>query len=575
MRVTLIHAPPWKIPSPGESFLPGEGPPRSADSALINDGDFCTLPYGLLSLAAQLRKEGMEAEVINLSNWLWKDIIFWAKHCPADVFGISCLSVNRRGVTSLANLLRLLHPSSHIVLGGPHATALPREILEHCPAIDSIVLGEGEQTFLELIARLKSKKELLGLQGAAFRMGTKIEIGPPRERINELDSLASPLDYYSSHIILSSRGCPGQCTFCDSESMWQRKVRFHSAGYVLDMLDTAVNKHAHRFLCIKDDTFTANKARVLEICRGIETRGLKFVWSCDTRADALDQEVLRAMRLAGCRLLSLGVESGSQEILNNIKKRITPEQVLEATALAKSFGFQVRYYMMWGNRGETIDTFRQSLALIQKGRPHQVIFTLLSVYPGTKEFALLEQENVFQKEIFFSADFPTLKCFLGKQEDFAVIRQEVERLGKQPGYYQYTEEESRNIVKHLPNLPEAYLDYAAACCRSGNYPLAEQNARLALELGYPLPGLALNCLGCIAAAKGNFADARSAFSSAVQIYPHAIALSNLQTLNQWLAQGGVASKSRMLLMPDCSFETNWLQVQPEKPVPVDRSSPSN
>ena len=130
---------------------------------------------------------------------------------------------------------------------------------------------------------------------------------------------------------------------------------------------------------VKDDTFTANRRRVIEICQGIRQRGLKFLWSCDTRADVLGDEILREMRLAGCERLSLGVESGSPTILRNINKRITVEQVTESTQTAKRYGIKVRYYMMLGNRGETVETFEESLAFLKRAQPHQYLFSCLSI----------------------------------------------------------------------------------------------------------------------------------------------------------------------------------------------------
>jgi radical SAM superfamily enzyme YgiQ (UPF0313 family) len=569
MQIVLLHAPPWKIPSPGEPRDPTDGPPSNHPSPAISDADFRTIPYGLLSLAAQALRAGHQVAVFNLASFPWRDVTLLVEHVKARLFGICCLTSNRRGVDALARLVREAHPAAHIVVGGPHATALPRETLAHYTAIDTVVIGEGERTFMELVDRLEAGGSSTGgIAGTAWRSGDSIEVAPARPRIDDLDSLASPLDYFASHIIVTSRGCPGQCTFCDSKTLWGRRVHFHSVGYVLDMLQQAVLRHGLKFACIKDDTFTAHRKRALEICQGILERKLNFVWSCDTRVDNLDEELLRAMRMAGCRMLSLGVESASPEVLKNIKKNIDPDTVMRVTRIAKTFGFQVRYYMMWGNRGETRETFQESVDFIRAARPSQVIFTLLSVYPGTEEFKMLEDDGTFTPEVFFTSDVPTLKCFLGRGGDLDAIRQELRQFETRLDYWQYGPKECADVLGRLPNLHEAHLDLAGAYCRAGDHEAAEPHVRRALQMDYPLPGLAYNYLACIAAARGDLEGVQRNLARAERCYPHGVVLRNKQILEDHLAQGGPARGSPLQLVATSDFETVWLEQQPEKSVPV-------
>ena len=122
---------------------------------------------------------------------------------------------------------------------------------------------------------------------------------------------------------------------------------------MLDVLEAVVRRHGRKIIAIKDDTFTADRDRALEICQQIRHRNLVFIWSCETRADCLDEELLGAMRMAGCKRISVGVESASEEILKNIRKQVLPDLVQDVTQLIKRYGIQIRYYMMVGNRGET------------------------------------------------------------------------------------------------------------------------------------------------------------------------------------------------------------------------------
>jgi hypothetical protein len=197
MRIVLLHAPPWKIPRPGERSDVADGPPARVERPLIQDADFCTIPYGLLSLAAQALRAGHEVEVLNLSVFPWAEIERLLRDRPAELYGLNCLTINRRGVMAVARLVRRLHPAAHIAVGGPHVTALPDQFLAACPAVDTIVRCEGEATFLELIERLETGQSITGLAGAVVRQQGEFHAGPDREPIRDLDSLASPLDYFS------------------------------------------------------------------------------------------------------------------------------------------------------------------------------------------------------------------------------------------------------------------------------------------------------------------------------------------------------------------------------------------
>ena len=332
MRIALLYPPPWKIPVSGESidFLK-DGPPATYNEPSIEKADFLFSPYGLLSIAAQALRAGHDVVTINFSNFVWRDIESLIHYIDANLYGLSCHTLNRRGTAMLAKLIREVHPEAHIVCGGPFVTALPEETLKHYKAIDTIVIGEGEDTFSELIVRLENGRSLKGLAGTAWRSGKSIHIGPPRKRISNLDALASPSDYFKTSILTTSRGCPGECTFCGSKTMWGRQLTFHSVDYVLDMIYKAVHKHGQKIIAFKDDTFTANRERALAICKGIIKQKLNFIWSCDTRVDALDDEMLYFMRQSGCQRLGLGVETASPLILKNIKKKISPRAVLDAT----------------------------------------------------------------------------------------------------------------------------------------------------------------------------------------------------------------------------------------------------
>jgi anaerobic magnesium-protoporphyrin IX monomethyl ester cyclase len=521
MRIALLYPPPWKLPMPGEApDVGGEGPPTEFAAGDL-DADFFQTPYGLFALGAQALRAGHQVKVINLSAFAWRRVEEVIRALDADLYGMSCWTANRRGVALVAREIKRVKPGAHVVVGGPHATPLAREMLAHYPAIDTVCVGESEATFLELVDRLSKKQPTQGLPGTVYRDAAgAVVVGPERPAIEDLDSLSSPHDWFDTHIVMTSRGCAWRCTFCGAESIWGRSYRGQSVPYVLDALERAVSRLPVKMVQIKDDTFTTNRKRVLELCRGIRERGLKFLWSCDTRVDVLGDELLREMRLAGCERLSLGVESGSQKILDAIDKKITVDEIVESTEIAKKYGIKVRYYMMVGNRGETRETFDQTLRFLERAKPHQYIFAALSVYPGTRDYELACEAGWLDPEFYFERDFQELKTtFDASDEDTDFFRDWFDRNKGLHEPYREGSAECRAILEQLGDHAPAHMDVASVCWREGKLDEAEHHAKRALELGYPLPGLALNVLACIAAKRGDTEGMRARFAEAMKRDP--------------------------------------------------------
>jgi anaerobic magnesium-protoporphyrin IX monomethyl ester cyclase len=570
MRVVLLYPPPWKIPAPGEApDANGDGPPAGYREGDL-DADFHQTPYGLFSLGAQAMRAGHAVKVFNLSSFSWRRVEDVVRALDADVFGMSCWTANRRGVALVASLIRRIHLGAHIVIGGPHATPLAPEMLEHHPDIDTVVTGEGDDTFVELLGRLTAGVPLAGLAGTVYRDGPAIVRAPERPSIPDIDALASPHDYFSTHIVMTSRGCPWQCTFCGAETSWGRGFRGQSVRYVLDSLESALARLPVRMIHIKDDTFTTNKKRVIEICRGIRERKLNFFWSCDTRVDVLSEELLREMRLAGCQRLSLGVESGSAAILKAINKKITVDQIVRSTELAKRYGVEVRYYMMLGNRGETRGTFEETLAFLERAKPHQYLFSCLSIYPGTLDFQDAEKAGWLDREVYFTGDFQELKTpYDASPEDTALMSDWfTKNRGLREGY---TPDSAacRGILERLGDFHAAHMDLAGALYREGDFAGAEAQTLRALELDYPAPGLAFSLLACIAATKNDFTAVEEHLRKALRRDPqHWVVARNAETFRSFLASGGSASGRPLELVAGHGFALFERTVQPTLPGPL-------
>ena len=569
MRIVLLYPPPWKITSPKDEGG-NSGDLSPTDNTNIEDMDEKTMPYGLLSLAAQAKRNGHDVILLNLYTFAWKDITELLRLISADVFGLSCFTSNRIGALSLSNLIRDIHPESYIVLGGPHASALPIEIMQHCETINGIVIGEGEATFNDLIERLQTNQPTFDIPGMAHRTAHGVAIGPARERIENLDRLASPFDYYKGHLLITSRGCPGNCTYCGSRSMWGKRLRFHSAEYTVNMLHRLISKYNERLIAIKDDTFTFNRKRVIKICDEIIKHNLRFVWSCDTRVDTLDEEVLYAMRRAGCQIISLGVESASREILDNINKGITPEKILQATNMAKEFGFQVRYYMMAGNRGETAETLQESIDFISKAKPNKFLFSFLSIFPGTKEFNLAEKNGIINREMFFNKHNQFFKYFYGQNNNKQLnqIVNWIKSHMSTSNSWDYNVSQLERILKLFPELEGVQMDLGRAFYQKGDFNQARKEIRIAMDKGYPLQDLIYNYLACIAAKQGDIKQSLHFLEKAKNAGTCYAVEKNIATLRSWAQKGGMERVEDIELIADHNFAKGRLQEQPNYPGPI-------
>lgn len=568
MRIALVYPPPWKIAAPGEPVPAVDGPPDGFAPGDL-DSDFYQTPYGLLSLGAQAIAAGHQVKVLNLSAFAWSRVEHILGELDADVWGMSCWTANRRGVALAADCIRRYHPRAPIVVGGPHATPLAREMLAHHGAIDVVCEGESELSFAEIVARAGAAQSLCGITGTVYRDGSQVKAAPPRAAIRDLDALRCPHRDFTTHIVMTSRGCPWACTFCGAETSWGRGFRAHGIEYVLDMLGYALERVPVRMLQIKDDTFTTNKKRVIELCRGIRARQLNFLWSCDTRVDVLDEELLREMRLAGCQRLSLGVESGSQRILDAIDKKITTDEIIASTEMAKRAGIKVRYYMMLGNRGETAQTFNETLEFLSAARPHEYLFSCLSIFPGTPDFREAEK-TWLDREVYFSGDFQELKVpFDASDDDTALFNDWFSKNKGLRTFHQDGVDECRAILGRLGDHAPAHLDLAGAYYRDRRYDDAERHARRALELGHPTPGLVQNTLGCIAFRRGNIQGMQDAFMLGAKIDPqHPALIANVEAARAWFREKGPERGLPLDLAVRHDFQLLERTLQPALPGPV-------
>ncbi|NRA32702.1 MAG: radical SAM protein [Polyangiaceae bacterium] len=569
VRIALLYPPPWKLDASEQTDFGEHGAPDDYQSGDL-DGDFFQTPYGLLSLGAQARRAGHQVKLYNLSGVDWRVVDELISNLEADLWGMSCWTANRRGTALVADIIRTAHPKTHIVVGGPHSTPLGKELLEHHPSIDTATKGEGETSFMELIDRLENGNPTTGIAGTWYRHDGQVHAGGKSPNINDLDELAPPHSYYRTHLMMTSRGCPWACTFCGAESSWGRGFRSQTTDYVLDNMQQALSQVPRPMLLIKDDTFTTNNKRVMALCQGIRARKMNFLWSCDTRVDVLTDDLCREMRLAGCERMSLGVESGSTKILEAVNKKITKEKILEATSIAKKYGIKVRYFMMLGNRGETRETFNETLRFLKEAAPHSYVFSCLSIYPGTQDYDMAVEQGWLDSEQYFTGNFQELKVPFDSTEEDTQYFSEWFAANKGIQYdWQPSVEECTATVALLPGHAPALMDLAGAQYSAGNYDAAEQSLKLASETGYPLPGLVHNYHACIAYQRGQVDVMKAQFETAVKLDPgHYVLLQNINAAKKWMLSGRQQRGEPLELNASHEFQLLERTLQPSLPGPL-------
>ena len=376
VKIALVSPPP---PSP-EAFVHYQNP-------LV----------GLAYMTAVLEKNGYEVTVVDCPplNMTHEDLKQKIVRLEPDIIGITSVTVTFPSALKAARVIRESCPRALIVLGGPHATFMDEQILSREKEVDVVVRGEGEQTILDLACCVSNSglKSLHEVAGITFRKNGQIVRTPSRPFIQNLDQLPYPAYKYFPLRkyrlfgklilpILTSRGCPFQCTFCLAPRMAGKRFRARSQKNVVDELEWLRDVHEAAVFTFHDETFTYDKKRVFEICKEMRSRNIGLPWDCSTRVDQVSRELLAEMKDANCQLVSFGVESGSQKILNAMKKGTTVEQNERAIVWAKEVGLSVSMSVIVGYPGETTDTLEQTLDFIRITEPDDVYLYLATPYPG-------------------------------------------------------------------------------------------------------------------------------------------------------------------------------------------------
>ncbi|MEW5734500.1 MAG: radical SAM protein, partial [Thermodesulfobacteriota bacterium] len=400
MRVLLIY--------PGVSF-------KERYHSSIGAAGGRQIPLGVLCVAAAARAHGhrvfvLDAEARGLSV---SQVTAEASRIAPRVIGISAATPVFPRARLLAESLRRELPDTVLVLGGPHVSAAPEDALS-CTAFDYGIMGEGEESLPDLLAALAENRDPSGIRGLVLRKGDMVRVNPARPPIPDLSALPMPaydlLPGFSAYNpppcnyrkkpvanLVTSRGCPGQCTFCD-RSVFGNRLRMKSASGVAEEISFLQKRYKVREIAFLDDTFTLSARRMHEVFDACEERGLRFCWTCMSRVDAMDEALLRYLKSRGLWHLSLGIESGDEGILARIRKNISLENAERVVFLCRRLGIRVKGFFMLGHPGETSRSIGETMRFALSVPLDDVVVTFNTPLPGSAQFRDAQEHGELSRE---------------------------------------------------------------------------------------------------------------------------------------------------------------------------------
>jgi len=395
------------------------------------------IPYGLATIASTLRDNGFDVDIYDVNALRpKKDEIVATLHKKSwDLVGLSGLITTYKFQRWLIPKLRAINPEGLVVSGGGLATSNSDLLFKHTE-VDITVIGEGEQTMLELCQAIDTGKELSEVSGVCFRQNGSVVITKERKNIENLDEIPFPawdllpMEIYlknpiwgdvaknssgfredvrvtRSMNIISSRGCPFSCHYC-YHLFGRSNYRFRSAQNVVDEIEILVDRYGVDFIGFVDDNMMASEKRLLEFCDLMEKKKFPVTWGCHGRVTSAKPELLQRMAEVGCVWIGYGIESGSQKMLDAMNKKATVEQAKQAIINTRKAGIYANTTFIFGYPGETLQTIQQTIDFKRElGITSGSFFA--TPYPGTPLYeqvrSLIKDEEAFIQSLGNATDF--------------------------------------------------------------------------------------------------------------------------------------------------------------------------
>jgi len=349
-------------------------------------------PIGLCYVASTLLSHGFTVDMVDLAisdpepEKLQSEI----SRARPKILGITTSTCTYERALEVARKAKRIDPEIVTVFGGPHVTFTAEEALAH-PDVDLVVRNEGEISMLELCRLyLREEGSLDKIKGISYRDKSRVVHNPSRPLIQDLDKLPFPArhllppDLYKiPGTLITSRGCPSQCVFCAARAMSGGMYRPRSPGNVLAEIDEMKERFNPPFYFIADDTFTVFHDRTREICAGLKKRGAR--WLCESRANFVNRDLLATMADSGCYGIQFGAESGSQAVLNSIRKGITVDQVRNAAKWARELNLLTVCSFMVPHPEDTLETIAETKRVMLELKSQGVVVYVspTTPFPGT------------------------------------------------------------------------------------------------------------------------------------------------------------------------------------------------
>ena len=407
MKILMLNPP----------FLPKFS--REQRSPAVTKSGTLYYPMWLAYATGVLEEAGFEVRLVDApaENQPMADLVPFIERFSPDMAVVDTSTPSIYNDVKVAEKIKGVLPGCTTVLVGPHVSALPEETLQLNEHVDVIARGEYDYTLRDLAYAVRDGRDLVEVQGISFRKDGEIIRTPDRPYIDDLDKIPLVSEVYKRHLnvkdyfyaicqhpevtIITGRGCPHHCTYCVYPQVFQgRRYRARSPENVVKEFQYIAEAFPFvKEVFIEDDTFTIDRRRCRTICELLIKSGNKISWTANSRAD-VDFETLKIMKAAGCRLLCVGVESGNQHVLNNIKKGLSIKRIRKFFRDARKAGILVHGCFLVGNKGDNHETLAQTLGFAKELKPDTAQFFPLMVYPGTEAYQWAKQENLIQSEDF-------------------------------------------------------------------------------------------------------------------------------------------------------------------------------
>jgi len=387
-------------------------------------------PLGLAYIAAVLEANNYTVRIMDMNTTTGEGLEFETLITAYNpkIVGFTCLTPFYDEVIRLANLIKFW-TNATIVVGGAHATAEPNGLLAQ-GTIDYIVTGEGEQTMLDLVNSIAKNSPIGLVNGILYKDRGIVYKTPNRAYIQDLDNIPMPARHllanpaYSSPqlpnkrvtSIITARGCPYQCIFCDYRFLMGPKLRRMSPGMVMREIKHCIKGYGANHISFRDSTFTIDEPWVKELCGLITLSDVKFTWDCNGRANLITMPMIQAMKEAGCTLISYGIESGNQAILDRANKRNTLGDIRYAIELTKKVGIETTGYYILGLPGDTIATMQDTVNFAIELNTDYTQFSLATPFPGTPMYNYALENNLLRDNLSWKDFSPIGKSIMRTEE---------------------------------------------------------------------------------------------------------------------------------------------------------------